>query len=757
MAEKNKKKTEQEVIEKAKKGFKISAILIPIVVALAFLILLFLGIQINFILNDELNIALEPRDSSFFTRKEAINVNFTIKNNNYFLCKSECEYYLTDLRDNKEISSEKFEIDHAETKTKQFKLSPPKRGSGQAIYSFQLKCKNIKTFLCRTDSQPRYKTSIISINYDLSEEEATLKSILESKTENWLNEMKNSLQILEQNKIIIERLQNKKELLEKNSLLEKALDKAIKEKNELLLLWRTEDYFELNKRFSDEKINDVKKIKDDLLVLQNESVIRILEINTQAQLFIDLLNESAKISNTANFYQQEANKNNSERLEKLDSAAKKVYDGFLALEKGQIASNVSENIDAIKLIVREFEAIIGDGFTLLVSGQSKLEQKQNISINKSAVFSCNDLKNITIEIDNYNYLAASMNSTDLINNSINKEFLIENCKSNETIILEAPDGINSLLSVNVSEIKMIITEIPAVEINLTTELDPNPPICCLFGECKSCCENECENKEEMFPVLFIHGHAFNEANTPEFSMNAFTKIQRKMQDDGFINAGELDVTLDPEEVPYGEWGRSGRPVTGRASYYYIRSYDLGVYTLVAQKSERIENYALRLKEIIDLLKHRTGTNKVNIVAHSMGGLVAREYLSLFGGNDVNKIILINTPNHGISENAAKKCKLFGSIKECEDMTQGSVFLKRLNAKKLPDVKLYVIRSIGCKMEGNKEGDGVVIGENAYLEEANNHVIEGKCTDAFNSNLHTNVLDIDLYPKTYEIIKEILIN
>ena len=55
-----------------------------------------------------------------------------------------------------------------------------------------------------------------------------------------------------------------------------------------------------------------------------------------------------------------------------------------------------------------------------------------------------------------------------------------------------------------------------------------------------------------------------------------------------------------------------------------------------------------LKELIDLLKFRTGRDKVVIVAHSMGGLVARSYMQIFGDEDVDKIIMITTPNKGVS-------------------------------------------------------------------------------------------------------------
>ena len=246
----------------------------------------------------------------------------------------------------------------------------------------------------------------------------------------------------------------------------------------------------------------------------------------------------------------------------------------------------------------------------------------------------------------------------------------------------------------------------------------------------------------------------NNANSPQRAMNDFTKIQEKLQKDGYINSGELSLDSVLTENLSGVWGFSGNPVSTRSSYYYIANYGLGSYRIDVQKSERIENYALRLKEIIDVVKFRTGAEKVDIVAHSMGGLVARQYINIFGSSDIDKIITINAPFRGIAQNAQRFCSVLGSSKECDDMVENSIFLNRLNSGKVPG-NFYVIRSAGCKM-GETTGDGIVTNESAFLEGAENYLIEGKCTDALNTNLHTDVLDPELYPKTYNILKEILI-
>jgi len=54
-----------------------------------------------------------------------------------------------------------------------------------------------------------------------------------------------------------------------------------------------------------------------------------------------------------------------------------------------------------------------------------------------------------------------------------------------------------------------------------------------------------------------------------------------------------------------------------------------------------------LKDKIDYVKQITGSSKVDIVAHSMGGLVARAYVELLDyENDIDQLIFLGTPHNG---------------------------------------------------------------------------------------------------------------
>ena len=62
-----------------------------------------------------------------------------------------------------------------------------------------------------------------------------------------------------------------------------------------------------------------------------------------------------------------------------------------------------------------------------------------------------------------------------------------------------------------------------------------------------------------------------------------------------------------------------------------------------------------LKEKIDEIKAQTGAEKIDLIAHSMGGLLVKEYLKQYGGNSIDKFIDVGTPHSG----SPKALKILG--------------------------------------------------------------------------------------------------
>jgi pimeloyl-ACP methyl ester carboxylesterase len=150
----------------------------------------------------------------------------------------------------------------------------------------------------------------------------------------------------------------------------------------------------------------------------------------------------------------------------------------------------------------------------------------------------------------------------------------------------------------------------------------------------------------------------------------------------------------------------------------------------------IRTYAENLKETINSNINKTGARKVDIVAHSMGGLVSRQYIQDTGNySHVGKLIMVGTPNRGtylpfyttvfIPTNF---CKIFICTHTniaLYQMFTGSGFLNKLNSKAEDRKNYYTLASndhITSCILWFEYGDGVVPYDNAILANANIRLI-----------------------------------
>ncbi len=160
------------------------------------------------------------------------------------------------------------------------------------------------------------------------------------------------------------------------------------------------------------------------------------------------------------------------------------------------------------------------------------------------------------------------------------------------------------------------------------------------------------------------------------------------------------------------------------SYYY------GSDVFHTNESQSISAYSDNLKKAIDIIYKCTGS-KITIVAHSMGGLVAREYLNKYSDSqEVNKLIMLGTPNKGIGFLSDFVCGLLHAGPECGEMLSSGPFIK--NLKRSNGVE-YI--TIAGDLNGN---DGVVDVSSVLLDYAkqykvrcqHNELYSIKCPDAY---------------------------
>src|SRR3989338_1603088 len=88
----------------------------------------------------------------------------------------------------------------------------------------------------------------------------------------------------------------------------------------------------------------------------------------------------------------------------------------------------------------------------------------------------------------------------------------------------------------------------------------------------------------------------------------------------------------------------------------------------------------KLKDKIDLVKNTTGFEKVDIIAHSMGGLVVKAYISEHDESSINKLIFVGTPHLGSPEAAV--ALLFG--KQTPKFFASTAEMKKI-ARNMPSI------------------------------------------------------------------------
>ncbi len=277
------------------------------------------------------------------------------------------------------------------------------------------------------------------------------------------------------------------------------------------------------------------------------------------------------------------------------------------------------------------------------------------------------------------------------------------------------------------------------------------------NDCKAESYKSTDNSNINYPIIFVHGHSMTEGTVAEGSIDTFKAIQEKLSYDNlYSDEGVLLPSAKEDAIEKGVWGTLNLPVSVRTTYY-LGAYDERGNVIGTEDNQHISIYADRLKITIDRLMKYTGKNKVIIIAHSMGGLVSREYVRKYGNEKVDKIITLGTPNYGThGYSSAFGCNVAHSSPECDDMDSNSNFisvLRQYNAQKTSTRYLAVI---GLSSEylllvcpNGEASDGVVCKSSAYLENAENYYYQKGST--VTSRLHGALTDPIETPEVYNKI------
>lgn len=113
-----------------------------------------------------------------------------------------------------------------------------------------------------------------------------------------------------------------------------------------------------------------------------------------------------------------------------------------------------------------------------------------------------------------------------------------------------------------------------------------------------------------------------------------------------------------------------------------QGYDTSIFTTPNYGLGDIHGNAERLDTFVDDVLARTGATKVDLVAHSQGGLISRDYIETLGGDaHVDNLIMMGTPNNGtVLANLANFFLIdCVGLTGCAQQAIGSDYLNALNA------------------------------------------------------------------------------
>jgi triacylglycerol lipase len=131
----------------------------------------------------------------------------------------------------------------------------------------------------------------------------------------------------------------------------------------------------------------------------------------------------------------------------------------------------------------------------------------------------------------------------------------------------------------------------------------------------------------------------------------------------------------PVVFVHGYVGSASNWITAKAVFRAAGYTDAELFTYDYNYNQSNETSARGLATFVGQVRSRTGAAKVDIVNHSMGGLVSRWYLKQLGGTgSVAHWASLAGANHGTTW--ATACVVFPS---CQEMLPGSSFVNRLNS------------------------------------------------------------------------------
>lgn len=597
-------------------------------------------------------------------------------------------------------------------------------GYGRSLYDISFKCTPLQSKGCDDISQSNSIKSIFSMNYAPNEKDLifidkTKNSFLTFRESFWKSE-KNFNFLLKSNELDKIEFEDLDEFI---FLKNHSLKKSMSVITSFFEIWKTQNVNELDKSFNKNEFSNQ-------IFLENSLNNKVVEIDNKLKLHNNSINYLKLILNKKSFL--ETFYTNMIFLDNYSYWKNSFndFDNRLNLDVDDLNAGDVYNYDVLYSDVFNlynmtilFENALNNtsyNYKEFISDYSFLSKNKsilNLSKNNSTYWfdvACNLPNEFEFNLSNIN------NSVNKSINDVNAFFNKCNFRKQGYLI---PELKAEFIKLNVSYIR---SNINLPEIN---------NYCCENNACYVC-------KDSKIPVIFVHGHSFNDRNSPLFNSNIFVKIIKLLEKKGFYDGGFGFIEKNNDAIFLGY----DKQTMFRYSYYLDDSEE----SLLISNKEHIDVYSDRLNNYLNYVSSITGSKKIIIVAHSMGGLVVRDYINKYGSDNIHKLIMIGTPNKGITNGVYSKCPILGAKKECDDMWLNSKFIEQLNKnipKSLPE-NVVIIAGKGCDVDGF-DGDGVVALKNTLLDDVKSYVIKGSCGHL--PNMHSDLLNPSIYPEAIDIL------
>ena len=771
-------------------------------------------LYINFLLGNNVVIKLDVSPQLLKIDQEETNpikIKASVTTNPF--CSAACSLHVINVADKTTLLQEEATLRPGLGLDREVKLTAPEKRHGTLPVQVELQCQGVKTFLCHTDGKPTTRNLLVLGEYSLSSEELQLKQTLAADLISEIAILSSLQQNLSQQSATLKEINDSIEtelIFTEIQQANETYNTILEQYQQYQDLWLSEEYSQLNTKqkhvpFEQQtetitatltKLQDnfqvysdsLSKIESSGAILTNLSNTLVVNKDLLAEIQTEIkeYNNATLLFNSrttlpikqflAQVQEQETTilQNKSKFQNDLDALSLAVKSKIIATILCQemetciptsaivdLAIQTPANLSSACATVHELQAAA----TIITPSLQQKAVAQNYPNTVEFLETITKLSNnvqqemintLTIEIPkNAPNTVLLQKLLPFLRPVKTKEFLQYDL--NPAVLLKVIENIPA--ECELTKPAIAVLPITAKKISQPSSPSPSEPVlsfpeppaqCCVNNICQPCCtEASCRENSSYYPIIFLHGHAFNKDASFEYSLDAFNGIQQKLQQDGYLNAGAVSLYTQ-KDLPEGEWGLFNIPLSLKASYYVDFFQTAENYVTVQTKSENIDVYALRLKEIMDTIKYQTGRPKVIIVAHSMGGLVARRYMQIFGSGNIAKLITIATPHQGLQGSVASYCDLIGEQRECNDLNADSVFMNKLTHGGLPSIPVTTIIGIGCEMDG-EQGDGIVTESAGQLVGAKKIVVNGTCTTF--APLHTEMLDVNAYPEVYQTIRE----